>query len=214
MAWRTPWWWLPWKVMVWHHIWWYGSQENQLPVSQTSIWPNWRWGPTVVSALALVVHVLCVLVWIGWPLGCHRGRRKWSPVLGGLCPSVFETFVSRSWGRKACVETPIYWTEWLQPYGDIVCVHRDLVVATNQINLWENSRTCQVSCEFLYMRNRAAVGYRGGIKVSEIPAGPPATWWLGHHVKRWRPLTIRTTDDAQLLHFPKFVFGQLQFVRR
>ena len=110
-------------------------------------------------SLALVVHhVLCVLVWIGWPVGCHRGRRKRSPSLG--------------------VSTSI-WN---------VCA--------------------------AFMRNRGGVTCRGGIEASENPAGPPTTRWLGHHVKRWRLMTIRTRDDAQLLHFPKFVLGQLQFVRR
>ena len=114
MAWRTPSWLIPWKVVVWHLVWWYGGQENLFPVSQTGIWPNWWQGPAVLSTLALVVHVLFVL-WISWPPGCHRSRWKWSPGLEGLYPSVLKMFVPRSCGQNACVGTPIDRTGWLQP---------------------------------------------------------------------------------------------------
>ena len=45
--------------------------------------------------------------------------------------------------------------------GDVVCVHWDLVVATNQINLREDPCPCQVGREVLYMWDWVAVRRRG-----------------------------------------------------
>ena len=82
------------------------------------------------------------------------------------------------------------------------------MVSSYQIQLTEDGCTMEGNREILYVRDRVPICSSDIVECTVISAGSPIAWGLfGDHMKGGRPAARGWSDNSQLEHMLKLVFG-------
>jgi hypothetical protein len=99
-------------------------------------------------------------------------------------------------------------------FGDVVCRHRNLMIATDQINLGEDAFPCQAGSKVLDVRDWVLVRRSDVVYLAVVSTGSPTAVRLGDDVERGGPRAVGAGDDAHGLHVVKIGLDCSEFVRR
>jgi hypothetical protein len=94
-------------------------------------------------------------------------------------------------------------------FGDVVRIHRHLVVPLAKVNLAEDVAAGCLHRKVLHVGQGVCIRNCHQVEAAEIAARPPGTVALGHHMKGRRPGAVGPPHDSLSLQLEELRLGSL-----